>query len=179
MRVCICSMRERDQIHFEQSGDEMAGWKRGGTNIEYTKSKISPHAKHGRSNKDYYQLSFTYDFPEGEDVTYFAYSFPYSWTRLQKTLEEIKKGKHAILSESILCRSLAGVEIPMLTVTSRANQETSQKIERQELDPEDPLVGFPLADKKVVLIIGRVHPGETNSSFVMEGFMRFITSQDP
>ncbi len=30
--------------------------------------------------------------------------------------------------------------------------------------------------KKVVVIIGRVHPGETNSSFMMEGFIKFITS---
>ena len=30
--------------------------------------------------------------------------------------------------------------------------------------------------KKIVVMTGRVHPGESNSSFMMEGFLKFITS---
>lgn len=29
--------------------------------------------------------------------------------------------------------------------------------------------------KKTVVLTGRVHPGESNSSFMMEGFIKFIT----
>ncbi len=30
--------------------------------------------------------------------------------------------------------------------------------------------------KKIMFITGRVHPGESNGSFVMQGFLKFITS---
>lgn len=30
--------------------------------------------------------------------------------------------------------------------------------------------------KKIVILTGRVHPGESNSSFMMEGFIKFILS---
>ena len=30
-------------------------------------------------------------------------------------------------------------------------------------------------EKKIVVITGRVHPGESNSSYMMEGFLRFIS----
>ncbi len=34
------------------------------------------------------------------------------------------------------------------------------------------------AEKKHIILTGRVHPGESNSSFMMEGFIDFITSED-
>lgn len=33
--------------------------------------------------------------------------------------------------------------------------------------------------KKGVVVTARVHPGETNSSWMMKGFLDFITSADP
>jgi hypothetical protein len=30
--------------------------------------------------------------------------------------------------------------------------------------------------KKIVVIAGRVHPGESTGSFMMQGFLKFITS---
>ena len=32
------------------------------------------------------------------------------------------------------------------------------------------------SEKKYVVLSGRVHPGESNSSYMMEGFIRFILS---
>ena len=40
----------------------------------------------------------------------------------------------------MLCRSLSGVEIPLLTVTSRVNQDNFYIIVPEELDPYDPTV---------------------------------------
>ena len=37
----------------------------------------------------------------------------------------------------------------------------------------------PFIEKKVVILTGRVHPGESNASFMMEGFLKFITSSNP
>lgn len=35
-----------------------------------------------------------------------------------------------------------------------------------------------IAERKCVIISSRVHPGETNASFIMEGFLEFIVSND-
>ena len=37
---------------------------------------------------------------------------------------------------------------------------------------------MPVEQKKFVFITARVHPGETNSSFMMRGLLEFITSED-
>lgn len=34
-------------------------------------------------------------------------------------------------------------------------------------------------EKKHVILTGRVHPGETNSSYMIEGFIDYITGDDP
>ncbi len=36
-----------------------------------------------------------------------------------------------------------------------------------------------LKERKGIILSSRVHPGETNSSWVMKGFMDFILSEDP
>ena len=33
--------------------------------------------------------------------------------------------------------------------------------------------------KKYIIVCARVHPGESNASFIMQGFLKFITSNQP
>jgi cytosolic carboxypeptidase protein 2/3 len=35
-----------------------------------------------------------------------------------------------------------------------------------------------IADRKCAIISGRVHPGESNASFIMEGFLEFILGNE-
>jgi murein tripeptide amidase MpaA len=57
-----------------------------------------------------------------------------------------------------LGKSLSGVEIPILTITDFS--ETNKR-------------------KKTILMVGRLHPGETHSSWLIHGFIRFILSESP
>jgi hypothetical protein len=36
----------------------------------------------------------------------------------------------------------------------------------------------PINEKKFVFLTARIHPGETNSSYMMRGLLEFITSDD-
>jgi len=63
--------------------------------------------------------------------------------------------------------------VPYLIVTSRAHEENFRMISKSEHAPDY----LPVQQmKKTVVLTGRVHPGESNSSYMMEGFIKFITS---
>ena len=70
------------------------------------------------------------------------------------------------MTESKFCLSLSGIELPLLTIT----------------DPSDII---PISERKIVIVTARIHPGESNSSWVMhvktiiniffkKGFLQFI-----
>ena len=71
----------------------------------------------------FYELSFTHTFTATEDKVYFAYCFPYTFSKLQSFLKELTGPKLDHLMESVLCKSLSGVDVPMLTVTSRLRSD--------------------------------------------------------
>lgn len=57
-----------------------------------------------------------------------------------------------------LCKTLAGNKCEYLTITSKTNDEDEQK------------------QKKGVIISGRVHPGESNASWMMKGTIDYLIS---
>lgn len=121
-------------------------------------------------------MSFEYDFNRTErDATYFAYHFPHTFTRITRFLKTLKQQTSpAHLRDCTpLCQSLSGIDIPHLIVTSRANEDNYNEMDESELPEDEILPANKL--KKVVFLTGRVHPGESNSSMMMEGFIRYIT----
>lgn len=84
-------------------------------------------------------------------------------------MREIKTSKDFYL-ESILGKSLSGVDIPMITITSRLNSDPLEYnlVKMDEFDEQDSKVSMPMYKrKKYVIITARVHPGESNSSLMM------------
>ena len=112
------------------------GWHYIGENIKYRLSKVN---KTILNKRVYYSLSFTFLFPTNESFR-FAYSIPYTYTDLFKFLSELHN--FFFIKKEVLCKSLSGVDVPILTITD------SEPIEKKEF----------------IIVTARVHPGETNGS---------------
>jgi hypothetical protein len=81
-----------------------------------------------------------------------------------------------------LCYSLEGNRVELITISSHNGMAKDQREDRlTNLFPiaEEPRP-FKFPNKKVVFLSARVHPGETPSSFVLNGFIKFILDKlDP
>lgn len=106
-------------------------------------------------------LSFKIIFDFDDDEVYLSHCYPYTYSELVGFLNRVcnpalTKGK---LKRTHMCRSIAGNSVDMLIIT---NLESSQD---------------EIAERPAVIISSRVHPGETNSSFIMEGIIDFLLSE--
>ncbi|KAL1776990.1 cytosolic carboxypeptidase 6 isoform X2, partial [Sigmodon hispidus] len=107
-----------------------------------------------------YVMSFAFCFDREDDIYQFAYCYPYTYTRFQHYLDSLQKRNMDYFFREQLGQSVQQRQLDLLTITS----------------PENLREG---TDKKVIFITGRVHPGETPSSFVCQGIIDFLVSQHP
>ncbi|KAF4759064.1 hypothetical protein FOZ63_021812, partial [Perkinsus olseni] len=124
-------------------------------------------------------LTFEYTPQWEDDTVYFAYTFPYTLTRLQGFIKEMEgsRGGRRYLARYPLCRSLAGNRLDVLTITSSGEEDDPTALaERGEEDTSQSLHG---CRKKYIAITARVHPGESVSSFACEGLIRELLSESP
>ncbi|XP_053256468.1 cytosolic carboxypeptidase 2 isoform X7 [Podarcis raffonei] len=132
------------------------GWRREGSNIKYYKYNTE-------DGQTLYCLTWTFRFPHSHDTCYFAHFYPYTYTDLQHYLMTLVN--NPLCSQYCklrpLCRSLAGNTVYLLTITNPSKSAIAA------------------AAKKAIVLSARVHPGETNSSWVMRGFLDFILSDSP
>ncbi|XP_040601672.1 cytosolic carboxypeptidase 2 isoform X2 [Mesocricetus auratus] len=133
------------------------GWRREGQEIKYYKNTTDD------GQQPLYCLTWTVQFPHDQDTCFFAHFYPYTYTDLQCYLLSIANNpiQSQFCKLRALCRSLAGNTVYLLTITnpSRTPQEA--------------------AAKKAVVLSARVHPGESNGSWIMKGFLDFILSNSP
>nr|XP_038025172.1 cytosolic carboxypeptidase 3 isoform X3 [Anas platyrhynchos] len=127
------------------------GWRRTGNEIKYYKNNV------GEGGHQYFSLTWTFQFPHDRDTCYFAHCYPYTYSNLQEYLVDISKDpeKSKFCKIRILCRSLAGNIVYVLTITNPPESGNDTK-------------------RKAVILTARVHPGETNSSWIMKGFLDYI-----
>ena len=140
------------------------GWHRGGTKISYYQNQIRKgDDKKGTNQRFYYTHTFTYNFEHANDTVYFAYCYPYTYTDLLEDLGKIMQDpiKASFTKRQTLCDTLAGNKCEILTITAKTNPETMPK-------------------RKGIVITARVHPGESNGSWMMKGVLNFLTNtEDP
>ncbi|KAG2381432.1 hypothetical protein C9374_006421 [Naegleria lovaniensis] len=129
------------------------GWTRGGSDICYYRNNIR------RKSGNFYTLTFTVEFDNDDDTYFFAYSYPYTYTNLQNYLNNLEKDKirSQFVRRRILCQDVAGNACDLLTITSFACDPTALK------------------RRKGVVLTARVHPGESNSSWMIKGVIDFLT----
>ena len=138
-----------------------------------------------------YLLSFVFTFGGDENEVYdFAYSFPYSYTKLQKYLDGMQRScccSQADLEfrfeRSLLCRTNQMRRVDLIEIKDRSDGHAHLPLgkargTRKAAKGVNGNGRIPTAKvRPVVAITGRVHPGETPASFVIQGFLDFVTSQ--
>ncbi|KAG8429752.1 hypothetical protein GDO86_018603, partial [Hymenochirus boettgeri] len=130
------------------------GWYRTGENIKYYRNNLD------QDGRPMFSLSWTFQFPHNSDICYFAYCYPYTYSNLQDYLANIASDpvRSKYCKIRVLCHTLAGNMVYILTITNPSPATDRPK------------------KKKAVIVTARVHPGETNSSWVMKGFLDYILS---
>ncbi|XP_062429332.1 cytosolic carboxypeptidase-like protein 5 isoform X2 [Rhea pennata] len=138
-------------------------------------------------------LSFVHRFLECRGATtYFAFCYPFSYTECQEMLaqldsrfEECKYMSPSSPLDSVyyhrelLCHSLDKLRVDLLTITSCHGMLEKREPRLDKLFP-DSTTPRPhrFAGKRVFFLSSRVHPGETPSSFVFNGFLDFILREE-
>ncbi|XP_069014709.1 cytosolic carboxypeptidase-like protein 5 [Embiotoca jacksoni] len=138
-------------------------------------------------------LSFTHRLLEIRGATtYFSFCFPFSYNECQEMLKQFDESypNAAQLSPSsapgtvyyhreLLCHSLDGNRVELLTVTNCSGMQEEREARLPKLFP-DANTPRPhcFSSKRVFFLSSRVHPGETPSSFVFNGFLKFILRRD-
>uniref|UniRef100_H3BAM9 Cytosolic carboxypeptidase-like protein 5 n=1 Tax=Latimeria chalumnae TaxID=7897 RepID=H3BAM9_LATCH len=138
-------------------------------------------------------LSFTHRFGENRGTTtYFAFCYPFSYTECQEMLAELdekfvdcKFSSNSSPLDSIyyhrelLCHSLDKLRVDLITITSFHGMMEEREPRLEKLFPDN-LTPRPyrFTGKRVFFLSSRVHPGETPSSFVFNGFLEFVLRQN-
>ena len=149
----------------QMSATTGVGWHRVGTDIKYyCNSTPAPVAKGREGAKGYYTLTFTHTFTATADVCFFAMCYPYTYTDLSTFLYRLQcdDQRRDTFTREVLCETLAGNKCDVVTITEKG-------VRREGV----------LEKRPGVVITARVHPGESNASWIMHGIIDFLTSDDP
>ncbi|XP_066500022.1 cytosolic carboxypeptidase 1 isoform X2 [Hoplias malabaricus] len=145
-------------------------WVRTGYDICYYKNHFSRSsiAAGGQKGKSYYTMTFTVTFRHKDDVCYFAYHYPYTYSTLKMHLQKLSglRTPQIYYRQDQLCETLGGNGCPLLTITAMPESTSNDHI-------------CQFRNRPVVFLSARVHPGETNASWVMKGTLEFLMSSSP
>lgn len=100
--------------------------------------------------------TFTFQHAPATDAELIAFHHPYSHTHLLQRLDQWDN--HPAAKRGTIGKSVEGRDLDLLQITNPAT---------------------PLADKAGAWIIARQHAAETTGSWVADGFMDFVLSDDP
>ena len=168
-----------------REGCEGVRWHRAGSRIAYVRNEtLKPDQK-----AYYYTLSFDYHFQYPNDTVYFAHCYPYTHTDLMRDLAHYQEDTRCrtYFRVDTLCMTLAGNPCPVITITSEVGTYQSWEYEHSKMMKsaagrrmmrlkEGKEEESSHKSKRAVILTARVHPGESNSSFMMKGALEFLLS---
>ncbi|CEF67184.1 Cytosolic carboxypeptidase NnaD [Strongyloides ratti] len=144
------------------------GWHRTGNNICYFRNLYTLNSRNDEVNENddkgldkvryFYTIRFSITFKYPNDICYIAYHYPYTYSYLQATLERLVSKKRDKIYYRIdeIGKSLNKNNMKLVTITA---------------DPFDD-------NREIIVISARVHPGETNSSWIMQGILKFLLNNE-
>ncbi|XP_058492634.1 cytosolic carboxypeptidase 1 [Solea solea] len=145
-------------------------WVRTGADICYYKNHFarSSVAAGGQKGKSYYSMTFSTSFSHKDDVCYFAYHYPYTYSTLKMHLSKLDdlRTPQIYLRQDVLCETLGGNSCPLLTITAMPESNSNDHI-------------CQFRNRPIIFLSARVHPGETNASWVMKGTLEFLMGTSP
>lgn len=177
---------------FAYSVKGRAGWTPAGTSISYTPTEGHLETLGFDRRRKFYTLRWKYVYEHPNDEVYFAQFVPYSYSDLivhLKSINENEKVQSIVRMES-LCKTLAGNDCPILTITesvstyilSEKEAIAKLKMRREGIAPSNLLMAQQKSrqehttleadkehdKKKAVVITARVHPG----NFALKSYRR-------
>ena len=139
----------------KRAQNENVNWTRGGTNYAYAVTCRTQRTQK-RST-----VQFRIKFPYDDDVCYICYALPYTYSDLMRAIKQWEeKSPPGVVTHSTLCKTMSKRDVPVMTITS----------------PDSPI---PLAGKSCIFLTGRIHPGESNGSYVLHGLVDWLLSDNP
>ena len=90
--------------------------------------------------------------------------------------DKLQSSNKIYFHRELAIRSLLNFRIDLLTITDTSGISDEREATLDNLFPDHPHTLRPrvFKNKKVVFLSARVHPGETQSSFVINGFLKFL-----
>ena len=132
-------------------------------NLEKNSSSNLDNILNQNEAMKFHTLTFSFDMDKittPDKYVYFAYCYPYSYTQLDSYLSSLNHYKDILRFDEI-GKSIEGNSLHMLIITN-FNDSFDE-----------------LANKKAIIFTSRVHPGESNGSYVIKGAIEFLLSNDP
>ena len=141
----------------KKAENEKIGWHRSCSEIDYYRNGL--YKLHKEKKKLYSSLIFNYEFEYDDDIVYFANTIPYTYTDLNRELNEFEKDekKYNYITRKSLCTTLGGNNVDIITIAANEKNED-------------------ISERTGIVIMARVHPGETVGSWMMKGVIDFLTS---
>ena len=137
----------------KRAQDYNVSWTRGGENYTYG---FLP----GQKKKDKRAtVSFDIKFPMNDDIIYLCYALPYTYSDLWRDIQKWQNYSPFLKVEN-LCETAGGRNCPILTITDEKGN-------------------IPIKERPYIFVTARIHPGESNGSFLMRGYMDFLLKPTP
>lgn len=109
----------------------------------------------------YYSLQFEVVFKYDDDTVFVSHCYPYTFTDscllLQRLCTNETKDK---IRKTLLTKTIAGNDCEMVIITNFSSK------------PEQ------IAIRRAIILSSRVHPGESNASYMMEGTLEYLVSEE-